>query len=120
MISKYYSKNLPPSSGINGVKFKINMSVNVMDIQDINEVKKTFILPFVLYLTWIDGRLEYKTLNKDKAMNKLDSEETGQIWSPKVIFQSTNEKFQNELFVHDFIYFALFIGYFKLCAIFSG
>ena len=73
-------------------KVKVALSIEVMDIQNIKEVEKTFEIPFMLYLSWFDGRLKYKNLNKDKEFNLLSPTEKQKIWKPIIIFKNTNEK----------------------------
>ena len=55
----------------NHEKVRVGLSIEVMDIQDITEVDKTFQVPFMLYLPWNDGRLQYNNLNRDKEFNLL-------------------------------------------------
>ena len=64
-----------------------------MDIQNINEVEKTFQVPFILSLSWFDSRLRYKNLKEDEVFNLLSKTEKSTIWLPIVIFKNTNEKY---------------------------
>ena len=64
-----------------------------MDIQNINEVEKTFQVPFTLYLSWFDDRLQYKDLAKILGMNLLTTNEKISIWSPIILFENTNAKY---------------------------
>ena len=73
-------------------KVKVALSIEVMDIQNIKEVEKTFEIPFMLYLSWFDGRLKYKNLKKDKEFNLLSTNEKEKIWRPIINFKNTNEK----------------------------
>ena len=74
-------------------KVKVGLSIEVMDMQDITEVERTFQVPFKLYLSWNDGRLKYKNLHEAKAFNLLSENEKSKIWFPIVIFKNTNEKY---------------------------
>ena len=87
-----YQSYLPPPTLENQNKFHVNLSIEVMDIQNINEVDKTFQVPYTLFLSWIDSRLQYKNLNQDEGLNLLSSQEKSTIWSPIVVFKNTNEK----------------------------
>ena len=74
-------------------KFNVTLSIEVMDIQNINEVEKTFQVPFRLYLSWFDDRLQYKDLAKILGMNLLTTNEKISIWSPIILFENTNAKY---------------------------
>ena len=63
-----------------------------MDIQDIQEKDRTFQVPFTLYLSWSDSRLQYKHLSQDTERNLLSGNEKSNIWKPIVVFKNTNKK----------------------------
>ena len=92
--SKYRNYLVPPPLRD---KFEVALSIELMDIQDITEVDKTFEAPFTLYLSWIDKRLKYKNLKDNTVLNLLSKEEKSKIWSPKVVFQNTNKKDKTEV-----------------------
>ena len=73
-------------------KLEVSLSIKVMDIQDIIEVDKTYQVPFTLYLSWNDGRLNYVNLKKSAGMNLLSEDEKSYIWKPILTFENTNEK----------------------------
>ena len=72
--------------------FQVALSIEVLDIQDIIEVDKTFQVPFTLFLSWNDRRLYYINLNKKTGLNLLSEDEKENIWKPIVIFKNTNAK----------------------------
>ena len=64
IFEKSYQNDIVPMLEKRQEKVKVGLSIEVMDIQDITEVDKTFQVPFTLYLSWNDGRLQYKNLHK--------------------------------------------------------
>ena len=86
----------------------MSLSVNLLDIQDIDEAGGTYVAPFYLYLRWADSRLIYKSLHTNKVLNILEnwSYQTlmlqkdrdmkqvliWNIWTPTIIFGNTNAK----------------------------
>ena len=70
----------------------MKLSIEVKDIQDIEEMSKTFQVPFTLFLSWFDSRIQYKNLKKDEGLNLLSENEKSKIWKPIVLFENTNKK----------------------------
>ena len=50
----------------------MSLSVNLLDIQDIDEAGGTYVAPFYLYLRWADSRLIYKSLHTNEVLNIMD------------------------------------------------
>ena len=69
----------------------------MLDIQDIIEEEKTFKVPFTLFLSWNDSRLDYTNLNEETGLNLLSEDEKEKIWKPVVIFTNTNEKHKTKV-----------------------
>ena len=84
----------------NNDKFHVEVSIEVQDIQDINEVENTFEVPFILLLSWRDSRLQFKNLQHNIGRNLLSDDEKDKkkgIWSPTVVFKNTNEKHESKV-----------------------
>ena len=96
-----------------GDKVKVGLSIEVMDIQDIIEVDKTFQVPFTLYLSWNDGRLQYKNLHKDNEFNLLSANEKSNIWKPIVIFKNTNDKHKTKVDEETYIQINKYVNVFN-------
>ena len=75
----------------------MKLSIEVKDIQDIEEMSKTFQVPFTLFLSWFDSRLQFKDLKEDEGFNLLSENEKSAIWKPKVLFKNTNEKHKTKV-----------------------
>ena len=100
IIKDSYKNYLPPPKTKGHHKLQLEVSVEVQDIQDIIEVDKTFQVPFILFLSWRDSRLEYKNLVDNVGMNLLSKAEKDKekgIWTPTVVFKNTNEKHKSKV-----------------------
>ena len=83
-----YNKFLvPPPVGKRSM-LELNMSVDVVDILLINEVKGYFRTRFVLLREWLDPQLTYRDLKKDSRLNLLSPTEQETVWFPEVIFEN--------------------------------
>jgi hypothetical protein len=110
----YQSYIPPPTTGNNNDKFTVHLSVDLLDIQSIDEAGGTYVAPFHLYLRWIDSRLTYKSLHNNKVLNTLKNWSfenlllmkdriknlkniaIRNIWKPTITFVNTNVK-QNSI-----------------------
>ena len=79
----------------NTVKVKVNVSMEVLKILDIDEVEGNFQVSFRLHTTWYDGRHTYVNLKEDKDLNSLTGMEQDDMWKPFIIF--VNTKTQNSV-----------------------
>ena len=86
-----YQRHIPPPKE-NDTKFAVFVSIDLLDIQEIDETNSKFTVPFHLHLRWIDARLTYKSLKTNKVLNQLTIDEIAQIWEPRVVFKNTNTK----------------------------
>ena len=78
-----YHKFLTPSPEEGSLR--INVSVNILDILDINEVKDLFVVKIDLVREWFDHRLIYLNLKKDTLdLNNLLPNEIEDLWYPSV------------------------------------
>ena len=83
-----YNKFLvPPPVGKRSM-LELNMSVDVVDILLINEVKGYFRTRFVLLREWLDPQLTYRDLKKDSRLNLLSPTEQETVWFPEVVFEN--------------------------------
>ena len=96
IIDGTYQNFLPPPTEKQD-KFIVKLSIEVKDIQDIEEMSKTFQVPFTLFLSWFDSRLQFKDLKEDEGFNLLSENEKSAIWKPKVLFKNTNEKHKTKV-----------------------
>ena len=71
------------------IKIPINISVDVLNILDIDEVAGTFTVSFELHSTWFDPRLTYVNLKNNTDLNTLTEQEKLDVWSPIIVFGNT-------------------------------
>ena len=64
------------------------MSIDVVNILLINEVKGYFRTRFILLREWYDPQLNYKDLKKDSRLNLLSPAEEETVWFPEVVFEN--------------------------------
>ena len=93
IIMENYNTNIAPytvnteNDEVEAVK--VNISVKVIEILNINEVQQSFQLKFSLFLTWYDYRLVYHNLKASRIANSPSKEEVAKLWMPKIIFDNT-------------------------------
>ena len=88
MKSAGYNKFLVPPPVGNRAMLELNMSIDVVNILLINEVKGYFRTRFILLREWYDPQLNYKDLKKDSRLNLLSPAEEGTVWFPEVVFEN--------------------------------
>ena len=65
----------------------------VVEIGKIKEVDMQFSALFKIDLDWVDTRLTWTNLYKDKRLNMLSAHESSMIWTPKIVFINTENVF---------------------------
>ena len=87
-----YIKDYPPvtvDENYNLIKVPVNISIEILDILDINEVEGQFEVSFELHQTWYDDRHVYVNLKEEADLNTLTSSEKDDIWKPFIVFSNT-------------------------------
>ena len=87
-----YIKDYPPitvDDSYTTIKVRVNVSIEVLKILDINEVEGDFEVSFRLHTTWYDGRHTYVNLKDEADLNTLTSSEKEDIWKPFIVFGNT-------------------------------
>ena len=67
-------------------KKRIEVSLDVNDVLDVNELKEHVRIKFSITLTWKDERLEYQNLRPHESMNSLNKREMELIWLPEIYY----------------------------------
>ena len=71
----------------------VNVSLSILDILQIDEMKETFTAKISLRREWMDRRLTYKNLKrKNSNKNDLSTEEAESIWYPSVSINNVENK----------------------------
>ena len=93
IIKPGYKKSLTPVSQ-DEEKTLVNVSLNIIDILEINELTEVFTAKISLRREWFDRRVTYKHLKRVSEKNTLKLEESETIWYPRMDF--TNIKDENK------------------------
>ena len=79
-------------------KVNVEVSVDVLDVIDVSENRKSIELKYVLFMQWKDLRLTFRNLQPDSKSNVLTSSQMDLLWFPILTFTNTND---NEKVVMD-------------------
>ena len=89
VLDKDYDKyKHPVDSGKNHLD--LNISVDLSEIREIEEVKGTMIIKFTFTRLWIDNRINFTDLNDSQT--RILPEEKELIWLPWTIFENLKHK----------------------------
>ena len=72
-------------------KLKLNISITIEDILDLDEILGHMKAKFMVKLNWIDRYTKYVNLNKDGNFNMLKTHQKKQIWMPTLFFINAAE-----------------------------
>ena len=73
-------------------KLLLNTSIEIINVLELDEVLSLMTLQLKLTIEWIDSRLEYVDLNTNQNLNRLTTEEIGEIWMPTLVFINTKSR----------------------------
>ena len=80
-----YKKTITPVPEFGNRNLMVNVSLRILDILRIDEMKKTFTVKISLTREWMDRRLTYKNLKKESSnKNDLSKLEAESIWYPSL------------------------------------
>ena len=80
-----YKKTITPVPEFDNRNLMVNVSLRILDILRIDEMKKTFTVKISLTREWMDRRLTYKNLKKENSnKNDLSKLEAESIWYPSL------------------------------------
>ena len=95
-ISKSYLKDVPPITVVTDEgkskagKVKLNISLTLESILDLDEVKSLMKLKIKLNVSWEDSRLKYIKMHP-KKLNSITLSQKKSLWLPHLIFDNTND-----------------------------
>ena len=80
-----YKKTITPVPEFGKRNLLVNVSLRILDILRIDEMKETFTVKMSLTREWMDRRLTYKNLKKENSnKNDLSKLEAESIWYPSL------------------------------------
>ena len=77
---------------------ELHVKLTIESILDLNELKSSMKIQLRTTVTWIDPRLMYKNVHKNK-LNLITTSQREKLWTPRLIVESTSEK--TEISFHD-------------------
>ena len=91
MVPKSYLNEATPPPMDDDMFANIFLSINVIDVLDLNEVDAAMVLQYRLTLRWRDSRVKFRNLKKKNFLNTVGREDAAKIWYPQVVFYNTRE-----------------------------
>ena len=91
VVPHFYLKGKPPPPMGNETLADILLSIEVLEILDLNEVQSTMKLKYTMIVEWYDSRLKFKNLKMKPSLNTLENEEALGLWYPAIVFFNTEE-----------------------------
>ena len=91
MVPKSYLNEAPPPPMDDDIFAYIFLSINVIEVLDLNEVDAAMVLQFRMTLRWRDSRVKFRNLKKENFLNTVGREDAAKIWYPQVVFYNTRE-----------------------------
>ena len=91
MVPKSYLNEAPPPPMDNDMFADIFLSINVIEVLDLNEVDAAMVLQYRMTLRWRDSRVKFRNLKKENFLNTVGREDAAKIWYPQVVFYNTRE-----------------------------
>ena len=88
-----YNKFLVPPPLEKDEKLKLNLTLNIKEILEINEIKNVIQTKFRYQRRWYDSQLTYQNLKKH-GDNKVSPSDQETIWRPWMIYPNTADKNQ--------------------------
>ena len=74
----------------------IKLRVDLLKILNLDEVAMLYRTQYIVHLEWLDSRILFNNLHNNQGLNTLVEEEKQKIWTPKLIFENTEEKAQTK------------------------
>ena len=86
-----YLPDVPPPPMNGQLLADVYLSIDVIEVLDLEEVDETMVLKYRMTLKWKDSRVEYRNLKEETYLNTLGTDEAGKIWYPRVVFSNTRD-----------------------------
>ena len=87
-----YNKNVPPIGKRGAAPVRVQISITLMKVVEIEEVDHSIHLQFQISLQWKEPRATYQNLKKDTTLNALSTSDKNDIWLPLVVYDNTDQK----------------------------
>ena len=88
-----YNKFLIPVTDNGRSRVRVNVSVDIEDILDIDELKEKFVMKFTFKRDWFDNRLVFLNLKEVSTdLNKIEPKEWNELWFPNIDINNIESK----------------------------
>ena len=95
-----YNKNIPPFEGGTVPITKVNISLSLMKVVEIEEVDHSIHLQIQISMQWKENRVSYHNLKQKTSLNALSEHDVNKLWLPLVVFDNTDQKETTRLGEH--------------------
>jgi hypothetical protein len=85
-----YQKEHPPKH-IDGGPLQTTVSLELSNINNVDELKMEYTLRFKITISWFDPRIQFKNLRQQDKDNIIGPVEMQQIWLPFLMFSNSND-----------------------------
>ena len=94
LLKDGYNMNIPPIISKEGEKYpvKVNVSIDLLKVVDINEEDYSIEIQFEITLEWKENRATYLNLKENNSLNALNQKDIEKLWLPEVIYENTDQK----------------------------
>ena len=95
VFANNYNKNIPPierADDGSAIPAKVGISIDLMKVVEIAEVKHSIHLQFQINLQWRENRVKYQNLKEKTSLNALTKPDISMLWLPLVIYDNTDQK----------------------------
>ncbi len=97
-----YRKILPPEGATSQVPLVVNVSLEVVKINSVEEINMEFNSVVKVTMTWIDKRVTFKNLKKDKYANMMSGSGMNELWLPGIRFVNSIDLAPDSVTERDF------------------
>ena len=90
-----YKREIPPIEMAEDgqvIPTKVNISITLMKVVEIEEVDHSIHLQFQISLSWKENRVRYQNLKKQTSLNALTMDNIFRIWLPLIVYENTDQK----------------------------
>lgn len=101
MVPESYLNDAPPPPIDNDMLAYIFLSIEVIEVLDLNEVDAAMGLKFRITLRWKDSRVDFRNLKGEHFLNTVGRDDAAKIWYPKVTFYNTRGMEETKVHVYD-------------------
>ena len=91
MVPNTYLTESPPPPMDDDMFANIFLSINVIEVLDLNENDAAMVLQYRMTLRWRDSRVKFRNLKKENFLNTVGREDAAKIWYPQIVFYNTRE-----------------------------